>query len=190
MTDEGPRILHAARDCGRGEKARGIRNWSRWAAEGVTGRSHACRNRLLPEQRGGNYSSAAIGRRGPAPGPPSSRGDSMTSWPRRLSIVFASLSLLPVQPEVTRAQAPAFITAWGNRGTGDAQFLAPVGVAVDASGNVYVCDSNINRVQKFSSNGAYLSQWGTSGQGNGQFNGPAGLAVSRAGNIYVADTGA
>ena len=35
------------------------------------------------------------------------------------------------------------------------------GVAVDSSGNVYVADSDNDRIQKFSSSGSLLSGWGS-----------------------------
>ncbi len=42
-----------------------------------------------------------------------------------------------------------FVTAWGGPGNGEGQFSTPCGVAVDASGNVYVGDSHNCRIQKF-----------------------------------------
>jgi probable HAF family extracellular repeat protein len=46
-----------------------------------------------------------------------------------------------------------FLTTWGTSGfglrVGAAQFFRPVGVAVDNSGNVYVADEQIHRIQKF-----------------------------------------
>ncbi len=42
-----------------------------------------------------------------------------------------------------------YITHWGAAGTGDGQFDSPSGIAVDASRNAFVTDTNNNRIQKF-----------------------------------------
>lgn len=63
------------------------------------------------------------------------------------------------------------------------------GIAVDASGNVWVSDAGLNRVYKYSPAGTLLSTYGTSGSADGQLNSPRGLAFDAAGNIYVADSG-
>ena len=57
----------------------------------------------------------------------------------------------------------------GGEGSGDGQFVEPVGVAVNDSsdptvgGDVYVVDKGNNRVERFSSTGTYLSQFNGSG---------------------------
>ena len=67
-------------------------------------------------------------------------------------------------------------------------FIIHDGVAVDSSGNVYVADTNNNRIQKFDSSGTFITKWGSSGTGDGQFEYPTGIAVDSSGNVYVADT--
>ncbi|NDY58305.1 hypothetical protein G3N56_16350 [Desulfovibrio sulfodismutans] len=68
-----------------------------------------------------------------------------------------------------------------------ASFNNPHSVAADASGNVYVADTNNHRIQKFSSSGALQVQWGSHGSADGQFQSPFGITVDASGNIYVAD---
>jgi DNA-binding beta-propeller fold protein YncE len=53
-----------------------------------------------------------------------------------------------------------FITAWGELGNGDGQFLFPFGIAVDSKNHVYVVDMGNFRIQKFSSEGQFLQAWG------------------------------
>jgi uncharacterized protein (TIGR03437 family) len=78
-----------------------------------------------------------------------------------------------------------------------AQLNTPLGVAVDAAGNLYIADSLNNAIRKVSANGAMStfagnSVPGSSGDGGAptaaQLNGPQGVAVDAAGNVYVADT--
>ncbi len=72
--------------------------------------------------------------------------------------------------------------------TGNGNFQYPRGIAIDASGNIYVVDTNNHRVQVFTSAGTYVRQLGTTGTGPGQFNNPYGIAIDASGNIYVVDT--
>src|SRR5262245_2091803 len=79
------------------------------------------------------------------------------------------------------AQVPIYLGMWGSFGTGSGQFKTPVGVAVSSSGAVYVADSNLPRIQVFTTSGLYVSQWGSEGTGPGQFTtGTTGIAVDAA----------
>ena len=82
---------------------------------------------------------------------------------------------------------PTYLTQFGSAGSGNGQFEYPLGIAVDSSNNVYVADSDNNRVEKFDRNGNYLTQWGSLGSGNGQFIDPVGIAVDSSNNVYVTD---
>jgi len=75
-----------------------------------------------------------------------------------------------------------------------ATFYQPTGVAVDASGNVYVADYRNNLIRAISTAGVVTTLAGSGVQGfaNGTgayalFNQPTGVAVDAAGNVYVAD---
>ena len=85
----------------------------------------------------------------------------------------------------------------GDGGTAtSANLNLPQGVAVDASGNIYIADNGNNRVRKVSPSGiistiAGNGTGGFSGDGSAatsaKLNSPAGVAVDGSGNIYIAD---
>jgi sugar lactone lactonase YvrE len=97
------------------------------------------------------------------------------------------------------------VTTWagsaGNAGSADgtgsaARFHGPHGVAVDASGTVYVADSGNSTIRKINPGGV-VTTWagsaGNPGSDNGtgsaaRFNTPTGVAVDASRNVYVADT--
>lgn len=96
----------------------------------------------------------------------------------------------------------------GGEGSGDGQFIEPVGIAVNDSsdptvgGDVYVVDKGNNRVERFSAAGAYLSQFNGSGllpgegkaagsgageEPTGQLSEPEAIAVDNSGKSVVED---
>ncbi len=92
---------------------------------------------------------------------------------------------------------------WTYRGDGvlatKASIFLPTGVIVDAAGNLYISDSNNNRVRRVDAQSGLISTVagnGTSGySGDGgpataaMISAPAGLAMDGAGNLYFTDTG-
>ena len=80
----------------------------------------------------------------------------------------------------------------------DAILYGPNGLAVDAQGNIFIADSNNNRIRKVSTTGIITTVVGTGTAGNtgdggsaasAQLSVPQYLAVDRSGNLYIADTG-
>jgi DNA-binding beta-propeller fold protein YncE len=92
------------------------------------------------------------------------------------------------------SSGPGVVTAPGvsvfetGNGKENGQLNFPRGLAVDTAGNIFVADTNNDRLQKFSSAGNFLNVIGKRGQGHGEFVEPGGIAVDRNGFIYVADT--
>ena len=66
-------------------------------------------------------------------------------------------------------------------------FAKPSGLAVDADGNLYVCDTLNNRIEVFDADGKFISTYGKNGDGPGYFARPKGVAIDSDGHIWVAD---
>jgi DNA-binding beta-propeller fold protein YncE len=84
-----------------------------------------------------------------------------------------------------------FITKWGSTGSGNGQFMSPIGVAVDHY-NVYVVDNSTHCIQIFNPDGTFLEKWESLGPGDAQFYDPIGIATGSTAGLpfaYVADRG-
>jgi YD repeat-containing protein len=78
--------------------------------------------------------------------------------------------------------------AFGSKGSGNGQFEFPTLEAVTASGNVWVSDSSLDRLQEFNEKGEYQAQFGVKGTGAKEFKFPFGIAITpSSGNMYVSD---
>ncbi len=77
---------------------------------------------------------------------------------------------------------------FGSYGQGPGQFIYPVGICVDAAGNIYVSEyGDNNRVQKFTPEGKFISSFGGFGSAPGQFQRPSGMAIGPDQRLYVTD---
>ena len=110
----------------------------------------------------------------------SSRAGQSSRFPATLlALLFTSLAL----PAGARAQTAQFSYAQVLLAGG---FSNPSGVAVDASGNVFVADTSNNAVKEIPVGCAASSCVNTLGSG---FSKPTGVAVDASGDVFVADTG-
>ncbi len=102
--------------------------------------------------------------------------------------------------KITPAGIVSTLAGSGTAGFADgiganAQFSAPVGLAIGPGGHLYVSDANNNLVRRVSMQGVVTTiagQPGVDGYADGPalqaaFNYPAGLTVDASGDIYVAD---
>jgi sugar lactone lactonase YvrE len=75
-----------------------------------------------------------------------------------------------------------------------AELYFPQGVAVDAAGNLFIADTNNDRVRKVSVSGTITTVAGNGSSGDGgpaidaSLSFPQGVVVDAAGNLYIADT--
>ena len=78
-----------------------------------------------------------------------------------------------------------------------ARLFDPLGVAVDAAGNLFIADSGNNRIRKVTPDGVISTVAGTGMRGfegdfgpaaSARLNGPRGVAVDAAGNLFIADS--
>ena len=77
----------------------------------------------------------------------------------------------------------------GKLGKGNTEFHFPNGLRVSKNNELYVCDSDNNRVQVFDLDLNFKQSFGKKGTGRGQFDSPLDVNFNLTGNIYVTDGG-
>jgi sugar lactone lactonase YvrE len=105
-----------------------------------------------------------------------------------------------VETEVYVGQAEV-VLEFGGIGKEVGKFNSPSYICIDTSSNVWISDTNNDRIQVFDKNGKFLKEItgyeiksSGNSQGKGQnkkqysyFNKPTGISVDKEGNIYIAD---
>jgi hypothetical protein len=103
------------------------------------------------------------------------------------NVAGVSSHSLNVPNLVVESTPGTFLMKWGSNGSGNGQFIDPVGIAINGGNQIYVTDKGNSRVQKFDLSGNFISSWGSIGSGDGQFSDPQGIAVNGGNDVYVVD---
>ena len=105
---------------------------------------------------------------------------------QRLAVILFTFIFFVLTGLPANAQTARYSGAVNPVGGG---FNNPYGVAVDASGNVFVADNGNSAVKEIVAvNGVVSSTSPVNPVGSG-FSGPTGVAVDASGNVFVADNG-
>jgi sugar lactone lactonase YvrE len=107
----------------------------------------------------------------------------------------ATIRRLGADGSVTTLAGSATLRGNNDGSASQATFSAPLGLALDRAGNLYVADSTNHTIRKITPLGTVSTLAGSAGlagsaNGTGpdaRFNAPSGLAVDAAGNVFVAD---
>ena len=78
-----------------------------------------------------------------------------------------------------------FVTTWG-ASSPEGVISQPRQIVADASGNVYIADNGVHRIQIFTATGEFIRSIGRAGKGSGEFYNPNDVDV-RNNKVYVAD---
>ncbi len=95
---------------------------------------------------------------------------------------------VPTQPAGPTVRTEGTQLVIGGFGSAPGQLNAPSEIRLDAVGNLYVADTNNNRIEKYDPQGGYLSSAGGFGAGGVTLNQPWSMAVAPDGSVFVADT--
>jgi gliding motility-associated-like protein len=93
-------------------------------------------------------------------------------------VYFRGQAITPLMPATSGVAAADTSTVALTPGLTD-----PTGVAIDKSGNVYIAENRVGRIDEIQAASGNFIQLATG------FNGPTGVAVDAAGNVYLIDNG-
>lgn len=85
-----------------------------------------------------------------------------------------------------------FIFQWGRHGGEPGEFRRPQAMALDAEGQLWVCDAGNHRVQIFdlsNDQAEVVKEFGSEGRARGEFRFPYGLSLDPRGHVYVCEFG-
>ncbi|MBN2355701.1 NHL repeat-containing protein [candidate division KSB1 bacterium] len=106
-----------------------------------------------------------------------------------LLLIMAQVSLTAGVQAQERADSISahFVYAFGAEGDKPGEFRQPMGIDIDANGNVYVVDTGNHRVQRFNNKGVFLSMIGGFGWSREQLQRPMDVCASNGLDVFVAD---
>lgn len=160
-------------------------------------------NRIRKIDPRGNVSTFAGGREGFADGIGSAAAfhtPSALAFDRAGNLYVADTGNHAIR-KIARNGSVSTLAGDGQPGYADGQgraarFHAPVGLAVDTRGNVYVADTYNDRIRRIAPDGSVTTVAGSGGPGEADgpalaaaFDTPSAIAVDKAGVLFVADTG-
>src|SRR5436190_882355 len=106
----------------------------------------------------------------------------------KIECLLLAASAFVFTPDACRAEAPPiFLLKWGSHGSGPGQFQFPSGIGIGPNRDVYVTDSGLNRLNRFTSTGLFVQSVGATGSGDGQFNDCRDVAFGPDNLAYVSD---
>jgi streptogramin lyase len=123
--------------------------------------------------------------------------DALNHRIRRVDSVTGVVTTAVGDPRCFQNRCDGFFSGDGGLAVA-AELNNPMGVAVDAEGNLFIADSNNNRIRKVDKITGIIttvvgSFRGFSGDGgparNAELNSPWGIAVDASGNLFIADSG-
>ena len=83
------------------------------------------------------------------------------------------------------------IAAYGRKGSGRGQFMCPKGITANTEGDVYIADTENNRIVHLfnpKTTVKWVETFGKEGSRPAEFRRPEGIAIDSKGDLYVADT--